>query len=122
MADVLKVVMAWTMLIASTVSTVSTAYSLITALTHISPIGPSKLRESGKLVHYNSSQLDLTNHQDLHSIPIKLSSPNLTNLQDLPASEEPPPPGNPNSVSQQDLQTTTPTYLEVSGSGLGENN
>jgi len=114
MADVLKVVMAWTMLIASTVSTFSTASALITALTHIHPTRQSKLRESGKLVQYNSSQLDLTNHKDLHSRPSQLSSPNPTNLQDLPASDESSPP-----PADQNLATTNPNYLEVSG--LGEN-
>merc|ERR1712203_125416 len=74
MADVLKVVMAWTMLM------VSTASALLTLFTHLHLSGQSKLRESGRLVQYNSSQLDLTNHQDLHISPIQLNSTNPTNL------------------------------------------
>ena len=88
LVDVLTVVMAWTMLIASTVS------AFLTAFTHQRPTssGQSKLSESGGLVHYNSSQLDLTNHQDLQDS--HLHSTNPSNLQDLPAaklsSDEPP--------------------------------
>merc|ERR1712088_1050842 len=83
MADVVKVVMAWTMPMAGTASV------LLTAFTHLcSTSGQSKLRESGRLVHYNSSQLDLTNHQDLHISRIQLnSSVNLENLQDFPAAK-----------------------------------
>ena len=95
MGDVLKVVMAWTMLIASTVSTVSTAYAVITALTHIRPTGQSKLRESGRFVQYNSNQLDLTNHQDLQDSPIQLDSTNI-------------------NINSNQLEEP-PTYLEVSG-------
>jgi len=97
MADVLKVVMAWTMLIASTAS------ALLTAFTSLRPSssGQSKLRESGGLVHYNSSHLDLTNHQDLHDS--QMHSTNPTNLQDLPAAK----------LSSDD----PPTYQEVIGLG-----
>merc|ERR1719382_1192162 len=102
------------MLIASTVSTFITASILITALTHLHPTRQSKLRESGRFVQYNSSHLDLSNHQDLHNIPIKLSSPKLTNIQDLPASDDPPAPADQKSEFQKHLPTTTPTYLEVS--------
>ena len=119
MADVLKVVMAWTMLIASTVSTFITASILITAFAHLRSTGQSKLRESGRFVQYNCSHLDLSNHQDLQNIPIQLLSPNLTNIQDFSASGDPPPPGDQNSVSEEDSPKTTPNYLEVSG--LGEN-
>jgi len=97
MADVLKVVMAWTMLIASTAS------ALLTAFTSLRPSssGQSKLRESGGLVHYNSSHLDLTNHQDLHDSHMHSTNP--TNLQDLPAAK----------LSSDD----PPTYQEVIGLG-----
>jgi len=97
MADVVKVVMAWTMLMAGTASV------LLTAFTHLcSTSGQSKLRESGRLVHYNSSQLDLTNHHDLHISRIQLnSSANLANLQDLPAAQP--------SLDEP------PTYQEVTG-------
>ena len=97
MADVLKAVMAWTMLIASTAS------ALLTAFTSLRPSssGQSKLRESGGLVHYNSSHLDLTNHQDLHDS--QMHSTNPTNLQDLPAAK----------LSSDD----PPTYQEVIGLG-----
>ena len=86
-ADVVKVVMAWTMLMAGTASV------LLTAFTHLCPTsGQPKLRESGRFVHFNSSQLDLTNHQDLQDS--HLHSTNPSNLQDLPAaklsSDEPP--------------------------------
>jgi len=97
MADVVKVVMAWAMLMAGTASV------LLTAFTHLcSTSGQSKLRESGRLVHYNSSQLDLTNHHDLHISRIQLnSSANLANLQDLPAAQP--------SLDEP------PTYQEVTG-------
>jgi len=80
-ADVLKVVMAWMML------TVSTASALLTAFTHLCPTGQSKLRESGRLVQYNSTS----------------TSTNPTNLQDLPAAK----------LSSDD----PPTYQEVAGLG-----
>ena len=94
MADMLKVVMAWTMLM------VSTASALLTLFTHLHPSGQSKPRESGRLVQYNSSQLDLTNHQDLRISPIQLNSTNPTNLEDLPA---------------QPSLDEPPTYQEVTG-------
>jgi len=97
MADVLKVVMAWMML------TVSTASALLTAFTHLCPTGQSKLRESGRLVQYKSSWLDLTNHEDLLNSPSQLYSTNPTNLQDLPAAK----------LSSED----PPTYQEVTGLG-----
>jgi len=96
-ADVLKVVMAWMML------TVSTASALLTAFTHLCPTGQSKLHESGRFVQYNSSQLDLTNHQDFLNSPSQLYSTNPTNLQDLPAAK----------LSSDD----PPTYQEVAGLG-----
>jgi len=86
-ADVLIVMFAWTMLISGT------AYIVFACVFHIRPSMQSKLRESGRLIHYNSSQLDLTNHQDLQNSPIQLDSTNI-NINQL---EEP------------------PTYQEVSG-------
>jgi len=82
MADVLKVVMAWTMLIASTAS------ALLTAFTSLRPSssGQSKLRESGGLVHYNSSHLDLTDHQDLQDS--HLDSTNPSSLPQPPTYQE----------------------------------
>ena len=96
-ADVVKVVMAWTMLMAGTASV------LLTAVTHLCPTsGQPKLRESGRFVHFNSSQLDLTNHQDLHISRVQLNSSfNLDNLQDLP--------------KPQPSLDEPPTYQEVTG-------
>jgi len=96
-ADVVKVVMAWTMLMAGTASV------LLTAFTHLCPTsGQPKLRESGRFVHFNSSQLDLTNHQDLHISRVQLNSSfNLDNLQDLP--------------KPQPSLDEPPTYQEVTG-------
>merc|ERR1712130_677654 len=96
MADVMIVVMAWTMLM------VSTASVLLTCFTHQCPPSSvkSKLRESGRLVQYNSSQQDLTNHQDLHTSPIQPNSTNPTNLEDLP---------------DQPSLDGPPTYQEVTG-------
>merc|ERR1711902_346702 len=97
-ADVVKVVIAWTMLIACTASVLD----LLTAFTHLSPSEKSNLRDSGRLVDFNSSQLDLTNHEDLHISCVQLnSSVNLANLQDFPA--------------EQPSLDEPPTYQEVTG-------
>ena len=94
--DVVKVMMAWMMLMACTASVI------LTAVTHCCPSKKSKLCESGILVHYNSSQLDLTNHQDLHISRIQLnSSVNLENLRDIPDTKP--------SLDEP------PTYQEVTG-------
>ena len=65
-ADVLIVMFAWTMLISGT------AYIVFACVFHIRPSMQSKLRESGRVIQYNSSQLDLTNHQDLQERSIQL--------------------------------------------------
>jgi len=97
-ADVVKMVIAWTMLIACTASVLD----LLTAFTHLSPSEKSNLRDSGRLVDFNSSQLDLTNHEDLHISCVQLnSSVNLANLQDFPA--------------EQPSLDEPPTYQEVAG-------
>ena len=97
-ADVVKVVIAWTMLIACTASVLD----LLTAFTHLSPSEKSNLRVSGRVVDFNSSQLDLTNHEDLHISCVQLnSSVNLANLQDFPA--------------EQPSLDEPPTYQEVTG-------
>jgi len=79
--DGLKLVMAGLMVMTSTASV------LLTAFDHFrrSTFEQSKLRQSGSLVHFNSSQLDLTNHQDLHIISANQMNP--TNLQDMSSAQ-----------------------------------
>jgi len=105
----------------------STASALLTAFAHLRPstFGQSKLRQSGSLVHFNSSQLDLTNHEDLHIISDIQMNPtnhqdfkifkNPTNLQDLHIISD----IHQNPTNLQDLPSAQPsldkppTYQEV---------